>query len=116
MTEDRIYLKLLSQMFSLARLASILLLRSVSIQIRMVLFLTVRLAGSELPYEGRLEVYYSGSSGTVCDDSFDDIDATVACKSLGSGLVLYVSVVATIILVSVNIGSMYRRIVGNVII
>jgi len=48
--------------------------------------LTVRLAGSELPYEGRLEVYYNGTWGTVCDDDFHKVDATVACRSLyGSG-------------------------------
>jgi len=48
--------------------------------------LTVRLAGSELQREGRLEVYYNGTWGTVCDDDFDNIDATVACRSLfGSG-------------------------------
>ena len=48
-------------------------------------FATVRLAGSDLPHEGRLEVYYNDQWGTVCDDSFDDVDATVACKSLGAG-------------------------------
>jgi len=51
------------------------------------LLLTVRLVGSGLPHEGRLEVYHNGQWGTVCDDDFDDDDATVACKSLGSGLV-----------------------------
>ena len=51
-----------------------------------LLLATVRLAGSGLLYEGRLEVYYNGAWGTVCDDDFENVDATVACKSLGLGL------------------------------
>jgi len=47
----------------------------------------VRLVGSSLSYEGRLEVYYNGVWGTVCDDRFDDTSAAVACFSLGFGLV-----------------------------
>jgi len=50
--------------------------------------LTVRLVGSGMPLEGRLVVYYNGQWGTVCDDDFDNVDATVACKSNGPGLVI----------------------------
>ena len=31
---------------------------------------------------GRLEIYLSGQWGTVCNDGFDDVDATVACLQL----------------------------------
>ena len=52
------------------------------------MFTDIRLAGSGLSREGRLEVKVGGIWGTVCDDIFDDEDAAVACSMLGYGYVL----------------------------
>jgi len=51
----------------------------------MLVWLTVRLVNGPSSSQGRLEVYYGGRWGTVCDDSFGDVDARVACHSLGYG-------------------------------
>ena len=46
---------------------------------------TLRLLGSDLPHEGRLEVFINHQWVRVCDDGWNEADAGVVCRQLGFG-------------------------------
>ena len=46
-------------------------------------FKTIKLSGGFRDNEGRVEVFYNNSWGTVCDDHWGLPDANVVCREMG---------------------------------
>ena len=43
----------------------------------------IRLQNGTQPFNGRLEICLNGTWGTICNNQFGGVDASVACRQLG---------------------------------
>lgn len=58
----------------------------------------IRLMGGTSPMEGRVEIYYNNEWGTLCDDSWDRMAASVVCFMLGFSRLTFLFSVCFLIL------------------
>ena len=60
----------------------------------------LRLAGGTSVNEGRVEICFNETWGTICDDVWDDLDATVVCSSLGYSRFSMLLIVCTTLMIA----------------
>ena len=65
----------------------------------------IRLVDGSMISEGRVEVCFNDSWGTVCDDYWSTVDANVLCKQIGySG-----SGITTLLTIAIQLQSCFHR-------
>ena len=64
----------------------------------------VRLVNGDADYMGRLEIFYNGTWGTVCDDFWSYSDAKVACRSVATSCGIYSTIIVMMVV--------YNRMLG----
>lgn len=50
----------------------------------------MRLTNGDTAYSGRIEVFYNGRWGILCEDGFTENNAKVVCRQLGYNFSTYV--------------------------
>lgn len=49
----------------------------------LLITVSITLVNSDVPSRGRIQLWYKGEKGSICDDDFDEKDATVVCQMFG---------------------------------